>query len=112
MLPSPIGDAQPYSAVTHVPRPSRIPVEARVMLNPDNDAVHAIVCDVSERGLKIAVNRPLEAGPISVKLPGLPIFTAEVRWHGAQHIGIRFLRPVPWDYLTTWVQMHGLRAKD
>jgi hypothetical protein len=82
------------------------------MLNPDVGAVHAVVCDVSERGLKIAVDGPLHAGPISVKLPGLPIFTGEVRWRGAGHIGVRFLRPVPWDFLTTWVKSHGFRGKD
>ena len=89
-------------------RPSRIAVEALVTLNGDSGIVEATACDVSQNGLKIALDGPLAKGPITVKLAGFPIFTGQVRWRGARHIGIEFLRPISWESLTTWVKVHGL----
>lgn len=89
-------------------RASRIPVASVVMLNPGSEPVKATACDVSERGLKVALDAALPSGLVSIKLPGFPIVTGEVRWSGAGRAGLRFLRPIPSEYLATWVSIHGI----
>jgi len=88
-------------------RPERIEIQTLVTLNAETRAVEATTCDVSEDGVKIELNQPLEPGPVTVKLPGFPIFSAEVRWRSPHHIGVKFLRPIPLDYLDVWVKAHG-----
>ena len=89
-------------------RASRIPIASVVMLNPGSKPVEATACDVSERGLKVALDAALPSGLVSIKLPGFPIVTGEVRWSGAGRAGLRFLRPIPSEYLATWVSIHGI----
>lgn len=89
-------------------RASRIPIESVVMLNPGSTPVEATACDVSERGLKVEIDAALPSGLVSIKLPGFPIVTGEVRWSGAGRAGLRFLRPIPSEYLATWVSIHGI----
>ena len=108
-LPVGTNESESEDSCGHDARPSRIPVEAMVTLNAETQAVQATACDVSERGVKIELEGTLPEGPVTVKLPGFPIFSGEVRWQGARHIGIRFLRPIPWDFLTAWVKVHGFR---
>ena len=90
-------------------RPSRLPVDAMVTLNTEHGGVEAHACDVSENGLKIETDTPLASGPISVKMVGFPIFSGQVRWNGGRQVGIEFVNPIPWDFLTAWVKAHGFR---
>lgn len=100
--------ASPPDAAGQVPRASRIECDAPVLVSADCAMIEATACDVSEQGLKLEVAEMLPAGrPVSVKLPGLPFFTGEVRWHGAGHAGLRFLKPIPRDFLVAWVNRHG-----
>jgi hypothetical protein len=92
-------------------RASRIEVEALVMLNGADGVIEARACDVSENGLKVEMAEPHAPGPVTVKLPGFPIFSGEIRWRGARHIGIELFRPIPLDFLTTWVKTHGFSRK-
>jgi len=87
----------------------RTRVDALVTLNPEYGGVEALACDVSETGLKIAVDRPPGIGPITIKLVGMPIFFGDVRWQGARHIGVRLRRPLTRETLTTWIKAHGSR---
>jgi hypothetical protein len=89
-------------------RTARISVRSFVTLNADWGCVQVKACDVSTEGIKIEVDMPLAPGPVTVKLPGFPIFTGEVRWRDAHHAGLRFLRPIPNEFLATWVRVHGL----
>ena len=93
-------------------RPARISVQSFVTLNADWGCVQVKACDVSSDGLKIELDLPLTPGPVTVKMPGFPIFTGEVRWRDAHHAGVRFLHPIPSEFLAVWVEMHGLAAKD
>jgi hypothetical protein len=93
----------------HAARASRIQVNSLVMLIADSVGVEATACDVSQNGLKIEATTPLEPGPITIKLPGFPMFSGEVRWRDANHIGIQFRHPISWEYLTAWVKAHGAR---
>lgn len=96
-------------------RASRIPVASVVMLNAGSAPVEATACDVSETGLKVVLDAALPSGLVSIKLPGFPIVTGEVRWSGAGRAGLQFLKPIPMEYLATWVSIHGIdggRASD
>jgi hypothetical protein len=96
---------------TYPQRPARISVQSFVTLNADWGCLEVKACDVSTEGLKVELDMPLVPGPVTVKLPGFPIFTGEVRWHDAQHAGVRFLHPIPMEFLAIWVQMHGFDRK-
>src|SRR5512139_1513427 len=87
----------------------RTRVDALVTLNPEYGGVEALACDVSETGLKIAVDRPPGIGPITIKLVGMPLFFGQVRWQGARHIGVRPRPPLTSETLPTWIKAHGRR---
>jgi len=90
-------------------RDRRINVDALVTLHAETRGVEAIACDISEGGLRIAVQGPPPEGPITVKMVGLPIFAGEVRWRDADHIGVRLGKPISTDILATWLRVHGKR---
>jgi hypothetical protein len=85
----------------------RLPVAALVTVNADSEPLEATTCDVSETGLKISIEYPLALGPVTVKMVGFPIFSGEVRWQAAGQYGIELLQPIPDDFLTSWIKMHG-----
>ena len=92
-------------------RPSRIPVEALVTVQAGTCGMEATACDVSQNGLKIELDTAIPVGPVTVKLAGLPAFSGEIRWRGPHHVGVKLLRPIPWDFLTAWVNVHGFRRR-
>jgi PilZ domain len=69
--------------------------------------VQGIVHDVSENGVKVEMDMAPAAGVVTVKLPGFPSFSGEVRWRGGRYIGIEFLNPIPTAFLNLWVESHG-----
>jgi hypothetical protein len=92
---------------SHPQRLRRLAVSALVTVNADSEPVEATTCDVSETGLKITIDAPLAIGPVTVKMVGLPIFSGEVRWRGGDQCGIELCRPIPDEYLATWIEAHG-----
>jgi hypothetical protein len=89
----------------------RFRVQALVTMNAETDPVEATVYDVSETGLKIITDGEIALGPITVKMVGFPIFSGQVRWQTAHYAGIEFFNPLPTQYLTTWLQLHGLSRR-
>jgi hypothetical protein len=94
-----------------VGRPDRIFVDATVTVNADYGGVEGIACDVSETGMKVAVEKPLGPGPVRVKLVGLPIVSGEIRWSLEHHMGIELKSPFTPELLAEWIARHGNRRK-
>jgi len=92
-------------------RPFRIRVDAPAHILSGAGPVQAIVHDVSENGLKVELNMAPPAGVVTVKLPGFPSFSGEVRWRGGRYVGIEFLNPIPQDFLSLWVESHGQTSR-
>jgi hypothetical protein len=84
-------------------------VDAAVTVSVDQAGVRGIACDVSEHGMKIKLDSPLEPGPVSVKLVGLPTVSGEICWSMARHVGVRLMRPFSPDVLADWIRHHGTR---
>jgi hypothetical protein len=89
--------------------PDRIFVDAAVTVSASRGGVRGIACDVSAHGMKLRLEKPLEPGPVSVKLVGLPIVSGEICWSAAPHVGVRLARPIAADVLADWIQHHGSR---
>jgi hypothetical protein len=69
--------------------------------------VNGVACDVSENGIKIAMDQPPGLGPVSVKLIGLPTFVGEIRWRTEHSIGVHLANPLPPEVLDSWIKHHG-----
>jgi hypothetical protein len=88
-------------------RQRRLSVTATVTLDTGSGGIEANLCDVSEKGVKIESDAPLPQGPVTVKMIGFPTFSGNVRWHGGRLFGIEFANPIPEDFLSEWVKVHG-----
>lgn len=88
-------------------RQRRLPVNAIVTLDTGSGGIEANLCDVSETGVKIESDALLPQGPVTVKMIGFPTFSGNVRWHGGRLFGIEFANPIPEDFLSEWVKVHG-----
>jgi hypothetical protein len=94
-------------APTYRERQRRLPVTAIVTLDIGSGGIEANLCDVSEKGVKVESDAPLPQGPVTVKMIGFPTFSGNVRWHGGRLFGIEFANPIPEDFLSEWVKVHG-----
>lgn len=90
-----------------VGEPDRTFVASPVSLKADQGRVNGVACDVSENGIKIAMDQPPGLGPVSVKLIGLPTFVGEIRWRTEHSIGVHLANPLPPDVLDSWIKHHG-----
>lgn len=88
-------------------RQRRLPVTAIVTLDTGSGGIEANLRDVSEKGVKIESDAPLPQGPVTVKMIGFPTFSGNVRWHGGRLFGIEFANPIPEDFLSEWIKVHG-----
>jgi hypothetical protein len=88
-------------------RQRRLLVSAIVTLDAGSGGIEANLCDVSEKGIKIESDAALPQGPVTVKMIGFPTFSGNVRWHGGRLFGIEFANPIPEDFLSEWVKVHG-----
>jgi hypothetical protein len=88
-------------------RQRRLPVTATVTLDTGSGGIEANLRDVSEKGVKIESDAPLPQGPVTVKMIGFPTFSGRVRWHGGRLFGIEFANPIPEDFLSEWIKVHG-----
>lgn len=92
-------------------RPFRIRVDASAHILSGAGSVQGIVHDVSENGVKVELDMAPTAGVVTVKLPGFPSFSGQVRWRGGRYVGIEFLNPIPHDFLSLWVKAHGYPSR-
>ena len=92
-----------------VGRPDRIFVDATVTINADYGGVEGIACDVSETGMKIAIEKPFDLGPVRIKLVGLPIVSGEIRWSLDHLMGVQLENPFTPELLADWIACHGNR---
>lgn len=89
------------------PLPARAPrvwVEAEGRIRSGQLHRHVTLCDISQGGARIRMVGP-EAieEKIVLMVTGLSPITGEVRWRDADHAGIAFDTPIPFDTLARWV---------
>lgn len=93
------------------PRMPRIALEATVIVREGAELWRLALCDISQGGLKLRCEQPLQAGTlVVVTLPGLPPAEGRVCWAGEGCIGIAFNRPLPLDLLVGWIRQRQARA--
>jgi len=80
-----------------------VPSTARLVVA---DAIrHVTVCDVSQKGVGIAIDEVLGAGDeVLVALEGMEPVQGTVRWCGHGFAGIEFARPMSLGMLTGWLR--------
>ncbi|WP_265570460.1 PilZ domain-containing protein [Sphingomicrobium nitratireducens] len=87
------------------PRMPRIEVESAVTLHVDGLPYRGMACDISQGGIKVALDRDLKVDEdVVVTLPGLAPEAGVVRWRHAGEIGITFNRLMPLSGLVDWLQ--------
>jgi len=104
---APVDVIEILSASADGPRPRMPRVEVDCIATVRDGAnVHRLrACDISQGGLKLAGEPPLEHGcDLSVTLPGLEPQPAALRWRQDGHLGIGFNRLIPLAELVDWLQ--------
>jgi len=104
---APVDVIEILSASADGPRPRMPRVEVDCIASVRDGAnVHRLrACDISQGGLKLAGEPPLEHGcDLSVTLPGLEPQPAALRWRQDGHLGISFNRLIPLAELVDWLQ--------
>ena len=111
----PIDVIQILSSSLDGPRPRlpRIEVGGYATVREGANAHRAMLCDISQGGMKIKCKAGLPVGAdVVMSLPGLPTLHGVTRWTDADHTGITFNRLLPLDELVGWLdgQREKLRA--
>ena len=88
------------------PRMPRIEVDCPVTIYIDSQPISVRSVDVSQGGIKLAVDEPLPQGnmDIGVGLPGLAPIRASVRWQKDGQAGVTFNRLLPLSDLVAWLE--------
>lgn len=87
------------------PRLPRVEVDRPATLRAGARSWRVRTRDVSQGGVKIALDQPLEAGEeVVLTLDGLRPLPGTVRWHGAGACGVGFNALIPFDELIAWLQ--------
>ena len=103
----PIDVIEILSASSEGPRPRmpRIEVAAVATVRDGANIYRLPVSDISQGGLKLKGDPPLEHGSdLSVSLPGMETQAAALRWRQDGHLGISFNRLIPLSALVAWLQ--------
>ncbi|MFC7536916.1 PilZ domain-containing protein [Sphingomonas sp. GCM10030256] len=87
------------------PRMPRIETRATVVVREGAFPYRMRACDISQGGIKVECNQPLEAGTdVVVSLAGLEPQPGVVRWSESGLAGITFNRLLPLPVLIGWLQ--------
>lgn len=105
------GEVEVSDILTHRPgadgrkaRAPRLEIHGEAKLRIEDMQCSAIIRDISQGGMKVDVADPLIAGrDIVIKVKGLETMTGVVRWCREGQAGLAFLRPIPFDALTRWL---------
>ena len=103
----PIDVIEILSASADGPRPRmpRIEVGCVATVRDGANVYRLPVCDISQGGLKVKGDPPLEHGcDLSVSLPGLDPQPAVLRWRQDGSLGISFNRLIPLAELVAWLR--------
>jgi len=96
-------------------RPPRLDVSCRARLKVGADSHRVEIRDISQGGVKVEIEHLLEAGSdVLINVDGLDPMKGVVRWCRDGLAGLAFLRPIPFDALTGWLETHctgGLGAQ-
>lgn len=95
------------SSSLHGPRPRmpRIAIDSMVTVRDGASTYRLRACDVSQGGLKVDCDTPIESGSeVVVTLSGLEPQPAVVRWSEGGQLGLTFNRSLPLPSLVGWLQ--------
>nr|WP_281397068.1 PilZ domain-containing protein [Sphingobium boeckii] len=106
------GEVEVSDILTHRPgadgrksRAPRLEVHGKAVLKCDDLQCNAEIRDISQGGMKVDVAQALIAGrDIVIKVKGLETMKGVVRWCREGQAGLAFLRPIPFDALTRWLE--------
>ena len=105
------GEVAVSDILTHRPaadgrksRAPRLEVQGEAVLKIDDMQCAAVIRDISQGGMKVDVAQSLTDGrDIVIKVKGLETMKGVVRWCRNGQAGLAFLRPIPFDALTRWL---------
>ena len=87
------------------PRLPRVEIDRLATLRAGADTYWVQARDISQGGVKIDTDRPLEVGAeVVVTLEFFRPLAATVRWHSDQACGIAFNQIIPFDELIAWLK--------
>jgi hypothetical protein len=87
------------------PRQPRLSTDAPAQLYIDDNAIHARLCNVSQAGTSIRVDRILRLGArCEIALVGLGRRKAIVRWYHNGEAGVMFVQPMTYPEFAAWRQ--------
>jgi PilZ domain len=94
---------QPRPRLGQQPRRPRIPVDSAALVGLDAKWLNARICDVSQNGAKLKIDRELPQGSeITLHLGALGRQKARVRWQHDGCIGVMFAKPLAMRDLVDW----------
>lgn len=87
-------------------RQPRLRTDAPAQLYIDDDAILARLCNVSQAGTRISVDRILRLGArCEIALEGLGRRKAIIRWYRNGEAGVMFVQPMTYPEFAAWRQM-------
>ena len=100
----------PSGRGNYVLRAPRLLTECPVRLQSHGFFCPATLLDISARGGRLLLDRPLSAdGRITINIPGLEPQQAAVRWVKGDEAGVALLSPIPFAQLDAWLQNTAVR---
>jgi len=88
-------------------RAPRLDVTCRARLKVGEDRYRVQIRDISQGGVKVEIDEALDAdSDVLVSVDGLAPIKGVVRWWRDGVAGIAFLRSIPFDALTGWLETH------
>ncbi|HEX8363824.1 MAG TPA: PilZ domain-containing protein [Allosphingosinicella sp.] len=90
------------------PRMPRVPVERMATLRAGARTYWVSTCDISQGGVKVEADQPLEiGGETVVTLENFRPITGVVRWRRDNAAGISFNQVIPFHELSRWLTERG-----
>lgn len=94
------------------PRRPRIPVDSAALIGIDAKWLSARLCDVSQNGAKLRIERDLpEGSEITLHLGALGRQKARVRWQNDGCVGVMFTAPLRMRDLVEWSTSEAAKGK-
>lgn len=84
-------------------RSPRVQVQCDGVLSIDDRSLSITVLDISQRGIKVRASFVRPGDEVLVRLRGLELRKAVVRWTQDGTVGMNFVRPLGFEELAEWV---------
>jgi hypothetical protein len=84
-------------------RMPRIELRCATRIEAGATSFGATILDISQQGAKLALDRPVERGPVRLEIPGLGRLSAAIRWRSGDHAGLAFDQAISFAELAAWL---------